>query len=236
MVFAVIVAGGIGSRMQNAGMPKQFMELCGKPIIIHTVERFLHSKRVDKIYIGVHPEWIDYTAELLEKYCGSSETAVLVPGGADRNGTVFNVIDRIDADFGVSEEHIVLTHDAVRPFITQKIIDENIDAAIKYGAAGTAYNSIDTIVVSEDSEFITSVPERRKMYNVQTPQSFKINLLRELFESLDEEEKKTLTDACRICTVRNQPVYIVDGDISNIKITTPTDFKFAEAIAESFVE
>lgn len=236
MVFAVIVAGGIGSRMRNADMPKQFMELCGKPIIVHTVERFIHSKRVDKIYIGVHPEWIQYTDELLIKYFGSKDVAVTVPGGADRNGTVFNVIDRIEKDFGVSEDHIVLTHDAVRPFITQKMINENIDAVREHGAAAVAYNSIDTIVMSEDSDFITSVPERRKMYNVQTPQSFRINLLRKLFESLDEEEKKTLTDACRICTVRNQPVYIVEGDISNIKITTPTDFKFAEAIAESFVE
>lgn len=236
MVFAVIVAGGIGSRMKNAGIPKQFMELCGKPIIVHTVERFLHSDRIDRIYIGVHPEWTDYAAELLEKYFGSSDAAVIVPGGADRNGTVFNVIDRIEKDYGVSEDHIVLTHDAVRPFITQKIINENIDAVREHGAAAVAYNSIDTIVVSEDSKFITSVPERRKMYNVQTPQSFKINLLKRLFESLSEEEKTTLTDACRICTVRNQPVYIVEGDISNIKITTPTDFKFAEAIAENFIE
>lgn len=236
MVFAVIVAGGVGSRMGNVDLPKQFMELCGKPIIIHTIERFLHSKRIDKIYIGIHPEWTDYLKELLQTYFDSVDVAVAVPGGHDRNATVFNVIDKIEEDYGVSDEHIVLTHDAVRPFITQKIIDENIDAAYKYGAAAVAYNSIDTIVVSDDSEFITSVPERRKMYNVQTPQSFKINLLRNLFESLDEEEKKTLTDACRICTVRNQPVYIVEGDISNIKITTPTDFKFAEAIAENFEE
>ena len=236
MVFAVIVAGGVGSRMGNVGMPKQFMELFGKPIIIHTIERFLHSKRIDKIYIGVHPEWIDYLQTLLKDYFHDEDVAVAVPGGADRNATVFNVIDRIEADYGKSDEHIVLTHDAVRPFITQKIINENIDAARTYGAAAVAYNSIDTIVVSEDNEFITSVPERRKMYNVQTPQTFKINLLRNLFESLSEEEKKTLTDACRICTVRKQPVYIVEGDISNIKITTPTDFKFAEAIAENFTE
>ena len=236
MVFAVIVAGGVGSRMGNTGIPKQFMELCGKPIIIHTIERFLHSERIDKIYIGVHPEWIDYLQTLLQEHFGSTDIAVVVQGGADRNATVFNVLDKIESDYGVSDDHIVLTHDAVRPFITQKIIDENIDAAFKYGAAAVAYNSIDTIVVSDDNEFITSVPERRKMYNVQTPQTFKINLLRNLFESLSEDEKKTLTDACRICTVRNQPVYIVEGDISNIKITTPTDFKFAEAIAENFTE
>ncbi|MBQ8164704.1 MAG: 2-C-methyl-D-erythritol 4-phosphate cytidylyltransferase [Clostridia bacterium] len=236
MVFAVIVAGGIGSRMKSADIPKQFMELGDKPIIIHTVERFIHSERIDRIYIGVHPEWIDYMEELLVKHFGNSDVAVIVPGGKDRNGTVFNVIDRIEADYGLSDEHIVLTHDAVRPFITQKIINENIDAAVKYGAAGTAYNSIDTIVMSGDGEFITSVPERRMMYNVQTPQSFKINLLRQLFDSLSQEEKNTLTDACRICTVRNQPVYIVEGDISNIKITTPTDFKFAQVIADSFKE
>lgn len=236
MVFAVIVAGGIGSRMGNIDLPKQFMKLCGRPIIVHTVERFLHSERIDKIYIGAHPEWIDYLQELLREYFNSVDVAVVVPGGADRNATVFNVIDRIEADYGKSDEHIVLTHDAVRPFVTQKMIGDSIDATIRYGASAVAYNSIDTIVVSDDAEFITSVPERRKMYNVQTPQTFKINLLRNLFESLSEEEKKTLTDACRICTVRNQPVYIVEGDISDIKITTPTDFKFAEAIAESFVE
>ncbi|MBQ8828405.1 MAG: 2-C-methyl-D-erythritol 4-phosphate cytidylyltransferase [Clostridia bacterium] len=232
MVFAAIVAGGIGSRMNVADMPKQFLNLGDRPIIIHTIQKFLLSKRIDRVYIGVHPDWTDYMSELLEKYFGDSNACVTVPGGADRSETLFNVIDRIESDYGESDSNVVLTHDAVRPFVSLRIIEENIDAVLKHGAANTVIQSIDTVMVSSDGEFITSVPERKHMYQSQTPQSFNIALLRKMYQSLSEEEKGTLTDACRICTVRNYPIYIVEGETVNLKITTPTDYKLAQVILD----
>ena len=230
MIFGVVVAGGVGSRMNISDMPKQFLPLGEKPIVIHTLEKFLLNQRFDIVYVGVHPDWMTYMQDLTRHFNLDGERLRLVPGGADRNLTILNVIESIEKEFGAKDEHIIVTHDAVRPFITMRIIDDNIDAAIKYGACDTAVAATDTIVESEKGDFIKSIPDRRKMYQGQTPQSFKMELLKNLYTSLSEEEKSLPTDACKICVFRSQPVYIVEGDVSNIKITTVSDYKIAQAM------
>lgn len=232
MVFGAILAGGVGSRMHIADMPKQFLPLGDKPIIIHTLEKFLTSTELDRVYIGVHADWINYMNDLLEKYIPEAvrDRVKAVAGGSDRNSTILNIVQGIEADFGESEEHIIVTHDSVRPFVTLRMIEENIKYAKEYGAVDTVTAAVDTIVVSNDGEFISDIPDRRMMYQGQTPQSFNINLLKELYASLSSEEKKILTDACKICVVRNHPVYLVQGSYTNIKVTTPGDYKIAEAM------
>lgn len=230
MVFGAILAGGVGSRMNISDMPKQFLNLGDKPIIVHTLEKFRLCTRFDHIYIGVHPDWLTHMNDLIKKYIGECDDVHVVAGGSDRNSTIFNIIDDIEKNFGENDDNIIVTHDSVRPFVTQRMIIENIDAAEKYGAVDTATSAIDTIVESEDGEFIKAIPPRDKMYQGQTPQSFKISLLKKLYGELTKEEKATLTDACKICIVKNQPVYIVEGEISNIKITTVSDYKIAQAM------
>lgn len=230
MVFGAILAGGVGSRMNISDMPKQFLPLGGKPIIIHTLEKFLLCERFDYIYIGVHSSWLTHMNDLIKKYIGEQDKIFVVAGGNDRNGTILNIIDEIESKFGEDDENIIVTHDSVRPFVTLRMINENIDAAIKYGACDTAAPAIDTIVMSEDKKFISSIPDRNIMFQGQTPQSFKISLLKRLYNDLSEEEKSILTDACKICVVRNHPVYIVNGEISNLKITTVSDYKIAQAM------
>ncbi len=232
MVFGAILAGGVGSRMHMADMPKQFLPLGDKPIIVHTLEKFLASPEFDAVYIGVHGDWVNYMNDLIEKYIPESAAKNIraIAGGSDRNETILNIVAAIEADHGESDEHIIVSHDAVRPFITLRMIEENIKYAKQYGAADTVIAAVDTIVVSEDGKFITDIPERRKMYQGQTPQSFKINLLKELYNSLTPEEKGILTDACKICVVRNHPVYLVEGSYTNIKVTTPGDYKIAQAM------
>ena len=141
-----------------------------------------------------------------------------------------NIIDAIEGEFGCSDEHYIVTHDAVRPFVSSRIINENIDAVIKHGATDTCVSAVDTIVESRDGTLISAIPERRLMYQGQTPQSFRITLLKDLYAALDDEEKKILTDACKICVIKNTPVYIVEGDVSNMKITTVPDYKMAAAL------
>ena len=230
MIFAAIVAGGVGSRMNISDMPKQFLPLGNRPIIIHTLEKFLMCSRFDKIYIGVHPDWVSHMEDLISKYNIDSENIELVNGGTDRNSTIQNIINAIEAKYGEDDSNIIVTHDSVRPFVTLKMIEENIDTAIKYGACDTAVAAVDTIVVSEDGEEISSIPQRKLMYQGQTPQSFKISLLKNLYNDLSNEEKGLLTDACKICVVRNVPVKIVKGDVSNLKITTVSDYKIAQAM------
>ena len=154
----------------------------------------------------------------------------IVEGGTDRNSTIMNIVDMIEKEYGQSKEHYIITHDSVRPFVSSRIIEENIDAVIKYKACDTVVSATDTIVVSEDALKITDIPVRSKMYQGQTPQSFQITLLKTLYEDLSDEEKGILTDACKIALVRNQDVYLVKGEVSNMKLTTITDYNIAQAM------
>jgi len=229
MIFGAILAGGTGTRM-GIDKPKQFLMLGEKPIIIHTIEKFLLCEKIDQVYVGIHPDWIDHAQDLIEKYIKIDKKVILVPGGKDRNSTIFNIVDAIEERFGESEEHIVVTHDSVRPFVTLRIIEENIAAAVEFGACDTVIGAVDTIVVSEDGKMITEIPDRKKMFQGQTPQSFRMSMIKKLYYDLTDAEKSILTDACKICVVRNVPVKLVRGEVSNLKITTIDDMKMAKAM------
>jgi len=230
MIYGAVLAGGIGSRMKMADMPKQFLELGNRPIVIHTIEKFIACSRFDKIYVAIHADWSVYLQDLLDKHKITDSRIKIVNGGHDRNETIMNVIKSIENEFTLSSEDVIVTHDAVRPFITARIIDDNIDGAIKYGMCDTVLSATDTIVVSNDKEFISDIPDRQFMYQGQTPQSFNISLLKELYESLSAEQKGILTDACKICTILGKNVRLVEGDVYNMKITTAGDYKIAQAI------
>lgn len=229
MIFGAILAGGTGTRM-GIDKPKQFLMLGEKPIIIHTIEKFLLCEKIDQVYVGIHPDWIDHAQDLIEKYIKIDKKVIIVPGGKDRNSTIFNIVDAIEERFGESEEHIIVTHDSVRPFVTLRIIEENIAAAVEFGACDTVIGAVDTIVVSEDGKMITEIPDRKKMFQGQTPQSFRMSMIKKLYYDLTDAEKSILTDACKICVVRNVPVKLVRGEVSNLKITTIDDMKMAKAM------
>ncbi|MDT3960453.1 D-ribitol-5-phosphate cytidylyltransferase [Staphylococcus kloosii] len=230
MIYAGILAGGVGSRMGNVPLPKQFLDLDGKPILVHTVEKFLLTSEFDKIYIATPQKWISHTKDTLRKHNITDERVVVVQGGADRNETIMSIISAIEAENKITDEDVIVTHDAVRPFLTRRIIKENIDAVIKHGAVDTVITATDTIISSKDGEAINSIPVRDEMYQGQTPQSFNINLLRNSYNALSEDDKKILTDACKILVVADKKVKLVLGELYNIKITTPYDLKVANSI------
>lgn len=230
MIYAGILAGGIGSRMGNVPLPKQFLDLDGKPILVHTVEKFLLTNEFDKIYIATPQKWISHTKDTLKKHKIDDDRITIIQGGADRNETIMNIIAAIEAESGVNETDVIVTHDAVRPFLTRRIIEENIDQVIQHGAVDTVIPATDTIITSADGESIQSIPVRNEMYQGQTPQSFNINLLRSNYNKLSAEDKQVLTDACKILVVSNEHVQLVNGELYNIKITTPYDLKVANSI------
>ena len=118
MIYAGILAGGIGSRMNISNMPKQFLNIGDKPIIIHTIEKFLLCNKIDKIYVGVNPDWNSYLVDIIEKdYNYLVDKIVIVDGGKDRNSTILNVISAINNDNKITDDDILITHDAVRPFV-----------------------------------------------------------------------------------------------------------------------
>ena len=232
MIYGAILAGGKGKRMGYTEMPKQFLTIGEKPIIIHTLEKFLLNDRFRMIYIGCIPDWIAHTRDIVAKYIGENDRIVICEGGGDRNGTIMNIISRIDNDFGLSDDDVIVTHDAVRPFVTHRIINDNIDAAVKYGFCDTVIPASDTIVRSDNNAYITDIPDRSKMYQGQTPQSFNINMLRRNYESLSTDEKHILTDACKICVLKGDHVQLVMGEVFNIKITTAYDLKIADIMVK----
>ena len=201
MIFAGIVAGGCGSRVKSAVIPKQFIEIGGVPVIVRTVRAFLAVEEIDMVYVGIKPDWHEYTDET------------------------------IVAEHGENEGDIILTHDAVRPFVTEKIIKDNIEAMAKHSACGTYMPAVDTIIRS-DGEKVRETLNRSELYQAQTPQTFRLGDLRRNYYSLSEEQNKKLTDTCSVFTACNEDIYLVVGDALNFKITTDSDLRMANALAE----
>ena len=233
MIYAGILAGGTGTRMGISNMPKQFLDLGNKPIIIHTIEKFLLEPEIEKIVVGVHEDWISHAEDLVEEYISTfKDRIIIVAGGSDRNTTIENIIKAIDDYKELTDEDIVITHDSVRPFITLRIIKDNIRLAKECDAVDTVVEAVDTIVESTNGEYITNIPNRAHYYQGQTPQSFRCKDFLSLYNSLTSEEKQILTDACKIFVIKGKEVALAKGEYSNIKITTVTDLKIAKSMLE----
>ena len=232
MIFAAILAGGIGSRMGDTDTPKQFLNLGNKPVIIHTIEKFVIHEDIDKTIVLIPKNFINHTKNLIKEYIGENDDIIVIEGGESRNDTLLNSIRYIEENFGIDEESIIITHDSVRPFVTHRIIRDNIEAARKYGACDTVIPATDTIVESINGTTIESIPVRDYYYQGQTPQSFNIKKLFNLINSLTEAETNILTDACKIFTLKDEDVHLVDGEVTNIKITYPYDLKLANTILD----
>lgn len=232
MIYAGILAGGQGTRMGNVPMPKQFLLLNEKPILVHTIEKFILNDKFENIIIATPKEWINYTKDTLKKYNIDLPRVVVIEGGSERNDTIMNIISFIEEKDGLQDDDIIVTHDAVRPFLTHRIIEENIEMGLEYGAVDTVIDAVDTIVVSEDGNYINDIPRRETMYQGQTPQTFNAKELKELYAELSDDEKKTLTDACKIFSIKDKKVKLVKGEVFNIKVTIPYDLQVANSIIQ----
>ncbi|HEM1813797.1 TPA: 2-C-methyl-D-erythritol 4-phosphate cytidylyltransferase, partial [Listeria monocytogenes] len=195
------------------------------------VEKFILNTRFDKILISSPKEWMNHAEDNIKKYI-SDDRIVVIEGGEDRNETIMNGIRFVEKTYGLTDDDIIVTHDAVRPFLTHRIIEENIDAALETGAVDTVIEALDTIVESSNHEVITDIPVRDHMYQGQTPQSFNMKKVFNHYQNLTPEKKQILTDACKICLLAGDDVKLVKGEIFNIKITTPYDLKVANAIIQ----
>ncbi len=230
MIFVAILAGGIGSRMGDTDTPKQFLNLGDKPILIHTIEKFVIVDEIDKIIVLTPQTFINHTNHLIKEYIPNNDKIVVLEGGETRNDTLKNSIDYINENYDVDDDSIIITHDSVRPFVTHRIIQDNIKAAKECGACDTVVPATDTIVESRDGCVIKNIPIRDYFYQGQTPQTFKINKLNSLINDLTEAEKEILTDAAKIFVLKGGKVSLVKGDVTNIKITYPYDLKLANTI------
>ena len=229
MNFAVILAGGTGSRMNNANIPKQFIDLCGEPIIVHTIKKILETEEFDYLYVAVHPEYKKYLEKILDKFNLKKQKITLINGGKERIDSILNAINAI-YQFNHNNDDIVVIHDAVRPFVTKRILKESIDAASKYGACVAVVPAIDTMYTLDFDKNISGLTERKTLFNGQSPDSFKLGVLRNSINSLTDEEKEKITGTVQICASKGIKVKTIKGEYQNIKITTEYDLKLAEVI------
>ncbi|MBR1751654.1 MAG: D-ribitol-5-phosphate cytidylyltransferase, partial [Ruminococcus sp.] len=163
MIYAAIVAGGTGSRM-GADRPKQFLMLCGKPVLIHTIEKFLSCPEIDRVYVGVHKDWIGELDKMCRAAGLDTDKISLLSGGASRDDTIRLIIERISDENEISDSDIILTHDGVRPFVSQKEIRDSIEAMERCGGTTLCLPSTDTLLYSEDGEHIDHATDRSKLF------------------------------------------------------------------------
>jgi 2-C-methyl-D-erythritol 4-phosphate cytidylyltransferase len=230
-VFVIIPAAGLGTRMggPSAGKgplrSKQFLELDGVPILIHTLRKFAACPQVDSIWIAMRKPEIEGFAPTLER-AGLDKPVYLLEGGEHRQESVGNVLDELPAESG----DLVLIHDAVRPFVSQETISEVIEQARRHGAAIAGVPAIDTIKRVErraEGAVVEATIPREQIVQAQTPQGFRYGLLSPIFNQARIEGFQG-TDEASLLERAGQPVYVVMGSPRNFKITTPADLELAE--------
>lgn len=232
-LYYMILAGGVGSRMNSPELPKQFLKIKDEPILIKTIRNFEDFGSFRSGVICCPVDWIEYTKATLLEYGICLDHISVIPGGKNRNSSVKNGCRFLYDSYNIKDDDIVLTHDAVRPFIDARIIKDNIEAVDEYGACNTVMPVFDTILRSSTGDFFTENLRRSELYRVQTPQSFHLKELNTLINSLSDDELEGYTDVASIFADRGYRIKLVEGLDCNIKITTPFDLAVAEAVIEN---
>lgn len=233
MNIAVVLAGGSGSRMGMVDRPKQFIDIYGKPVIIHTLEAFEINSGIDAICVICVKEWQDDLAMWLKEY-DIRKVKWIANAGSSRQESSLNALNAIKDD--VSDEDYVIIHDAARPLVSQKIINENIEKVKEYGACDTVIPAHDTVIRSLDEKTLDSIPARKELYLGQTPQSFKYSIVRKAYDdyfALDEDKRPVMTDDCGLVLHSGIEIGMAMGDKLNMKITTMEDLLLVKSIVRT---
>lgn len=235
MIYAAILAGGVGKRIERYSIPKQFIAIGGTPIILHTVRTFLQNERFERVYIAIHKDWREYLQELLNSCFSKEELGriCLVDGGKERLDSFTNVMNAILSDRGLKEEDVLICHDSVRPFVTQQMINDCIDATLEDHFALTVVPTADTIHIAHDDRFIDGTMDRNGLYNGQNPSGFNIALLKKALDSFTDETKRSVTGTTQLVLKLGYKIRIVKGHTGNFKITTDNDLDVADRIVRS---
>lgn len=219
--IAIIFAGGSGARM-GAGVPKQFIEVNGKPIIIHTLEVFEEHPQIDSIYIACKKEYIDKLKRYVRRFY-ISKVEQIVPGGETGQDSIYNALKAAAEKNG--GDSIVLIHDGVRPVLTDQTISDDLKCVKEHGNAITCSRIIETPVVSESGSYVEETPDRSEVYTAQAPQCF---YLKDILAAHEAERKinphyEGIVDSCTLMRSLGKEVAMVEGNRGNIKVTTPED-------------
>ena len=233
MNIAIVLAGGSGSRMGMVDRPKQFIDIYGKPVIIHTLEAFEINEKIDAICVVCVKEWQDDLQLWLKEY-DIRKVRWIADAGSSRQMSSLNALNAIQSS--CSGDDYVIIHDAARPLVSQKIINENIEKVAQYGACDTVVPAHDTIIRSIDGESLESIPARKELYMGQTPQSFKYSIVRKAYDEyfdMPESERPEMTDDCGLVLSNGIKIGMAMGDKLNMKITTMEDLLLVKSIVRA---
>ena len=231
MNIALIFAGGTGTRMNSISKPKQFLQLYGKEIIIHTIENFENHPEIDGIVVVCIEPWIPFFKTLLVKY-GIKKVKWVVKGGKTGQESIYYGLSALNRV--IPDDSIILIHDGVRPFVTQKLISDCIVSVLKHGSAITIAPEIETIVfIENNSREITNIIDRSKCFHAKAPQCFRFFDIWKAHEEARGDGFFEMIDSASLMMHYGHELYTVDGDYDNIKITTASDFYTFRALYEA---
>ena len=231
MNIGVIFAGGVGKRMNSRVKPKQFINVYGKPIIIHTLEIFENHEEIDAIVVACLESWIPYLKDLLEKF-NIHKVVKVVPGGSSGQESIYNGLVAAE-EIAAGEKSIVLIHDGVRPLIHAKTITDNIASVKEHGSAITSVKVKETVLVVSEDNSIDSVPKREDTRLARAPQSFYLDDILTAHRKSMEEQLPGFIDSCSLMQYYGKKLYLIEGPQENIKITTPDDFYTMRALLDA---
>ena len=221
MVTAMLFAGGIGARMQSSDLPKQFLEVGGKPIIVHTMEHFAKHFMVDGIVVACKEDWIDYLVDLVKEF-GIKKVRAIVPGGETGYASIHNGVMAV-SQFSKNPDDIILICDGVRPMLSEQLITNCINHTKKYKTAVPVTPAIDSLLYSEDGESCGKSYQRSTMYVTQAPQGY---TMERILWAHDQAYKRGILNpvsSSELFIELGEKVHIFIGERFNIKVTTPED-------------
>ncbi len=233
MHYGLILAGGVGQRMRTSGLPKQFLEVFGKPIIIYTIEKFEKCRDIDRILVVCNAAWLDHMKEIVSQY-RLSKVIDIVAGGRDRQLSIKEGLTAIRNDGGKEDDTIVI-HDGVRPLVQDATICENIRVAEQYGGAMTVRPVVESVVVTDSSETagFENFKNRKDTYSLTSPQTFRLGTLETIYRNIaDKKTPYPLLDSALVYTFLGNNIHMVIENNNNIKITTPEDYYILKAMLE----
>lgn len=229
MNYALIFAGGTGQRMNSRSKPKQFLELHGKPILIHTLEYFENHRDIDAICVVCLEGWEEELQKELDRY-SISKVKWIVKGGATGHESIYCGLEKLSEI--CKSEDIVLIHDGVRPLISDELITTNIEAVKQYGNAITVETAAESIVQINSRDEVAEVPPRNLMRVAKAPQSFYFSEIWEVHKQAKSDGFKAI-DSAHLMNVYGHKLHTVESTPYNIKIATPSDFYVFRALYEA---
>ncbi len=235
MNVAILLAGGTGSRIKSSKIPKQFIEINNKPIFIYTLETFINNKNVNKIILCCNVDWISKASEYIKKYFPEKlDFIYVIEGGISRNHSILNAVKYINKNLNLKYDDIILTHDIVRMFINDEIINNNINSSILSNSIiNTCIKSVDSLTITYNNIDVSGIPNRDHYLNSQTPQSGKYELIKKIYNHKFSDDTFKNTDLCKLAFILNIPIKITQGSYSNIKITNDFDLELAKFIVQN---